>query len=127
MPFASPSRTVIADVASSGATKEVFWGYGGRKVWLMPLEEAMNMMKRATVVCTVSAATLAFGALPAMAASNPASSCIGTIVSTLAPAGSFNVQVFKDIAVADGHSRFGTFVAEGAHSPRGNLVNCLPD
>lgn len=84
----------------------------------------MKKTVRLAMVGTLAMSGLFLSALPATAASNPASSCVGTVVSTLAPNGTFNVQDFKGLATSEGVP-FGAFVAGGAQVHLGSYASCL--
>lgn len=64
--------------------------------------------------------------LPAAQAAAPTASCVGVIVSTQAPAGQFDVNTFKALAVSFGLPTFGAFVATGAQLHEGSYWACLP-
>ena len=85
----------------------------------------MRGITRSALVGGLAMLLIGLGSVPASAAANPHASCVGTIVSNLAPAGRFAVQDFKDIA-ASGGVAFGEFVAGGARLHAGSLESCLP-
>ncbi|UVJ39041.1 hypothetical protein [Arthrobacter sp. CJ23] len=64
--------------------------------------------------------------LPAAQAANPKASCVGVIVSTLAPAGELDVDDFKALAESTGAPTFGQFVKTGAQLHLGSMEACLP-
>jgi hypothetical protein len=83
-------------------------------------------MLRAAVLATTLAGTTLLLAAPAQAASSPHASCVGIIVSNLAPAGEFDVGSFKALADSEGAPTFGAFVSTGARLHASTYEDCLP-
>jgi hypothetical protein len=86
----------------------------------------MRTVRRCIAVGALGAGVVLASAMPAGAAANPKASCVGTVVSTLAPVGAFDVNEFKALAEALGTPNFGQFVAEGARLHLGTIEECVP-
>ena len=87
--------------------------------------EDMRKVARAAAAGALLVVVMSQG-MAAASAANPKSSCVGLIVSTLAPTGELDVDNFKALAESMGVSPFGAFVAEGAHFHEGTFERCLP-
>ena len=83
-------------------------------------------MLRAAVLATTLAGTTLLLAVPAQAASSPHASCVGIIVSTLAPAGEFDVSAYKAFSEQEGARNFGAFVSVGASLHLSTFEDCQP-
>ena len=77
------------------------------------------------MLSTATLVALTMG-LPAAQAANHRASCVGLIVSSEAPAGVLDVNVYKAIAEAGGYSTFGEFVKGGAQVHLGSVEACVP-
>ena len=86
----------------------------------------MRLLTHGVVVSALGVAAVIHGAAPAAAAANPQASCVGIIVSNLAPAGAFDVDDFKAIGESFGTPNFGQFVRVGASQHFGSLQQCMP-
>jgi hypothetical protein len=84
-----------------------------------------SYIRRFAMLFVAGLLALAAG-MPAAQAANHRASCVGIIVSTEAPAGVLDVNVYKAIAEASGYSTFGQFVAGGAQVHLGSVEECVP-
>ena len=86
----------------------------------------MRFFPRALVIGALGGAAALSSATPAAAAADPGASCVGVIVSNLAPQRMFDVNDFKALGEAFGAPTFGQFVSGGAREHLGSLEACVP-
>lgn len=86
----------------------------------------MKTQIRRFLILFVTALFIFATGLPAAQAANPKASCVGIIVSATAPAGEFDVNIYKALAESFGVPTFGQFVKGGATLHAGSMEACLP-
>lgn len=84
----------------------------------------MSKVTRCAATGALMVVLISQGTVAASAAS-PQASCVGTIVSTQARAGEFDVGTYKALAQSLGETAFGQFVSFGAQTHEGSFEECL--